>query len=415
MSWLSKIFAGPPIVEPAPRVEPSVKSFFTGQAASGSFGAESESAFSILMGQEGTVSYDKCPALAIGLSRIVTAISGLDLHYYSGQDIVRDSPKVAKLIKAFQQHPDLSECIRSLQCGGITYIVLVGNAQFVPSRLSTIYARDGLSSFEDTSRNVYRLMVSQGRWSGTYEQLEYGSDIYRTSDNLRTIIAIRNQSSDSPLSPMSAAIKTIVEGYNQNYRTIKNGGRLNSVWAFKDPLDDPEIDARRQQANARVQQGGVTVTSGGDLDIKEFGLSAKDMDWINQLDRCDREIYNFLGVPLPLVLNDAATFNNYATASATFYEHTVLPLADYVFGIIGEYLAGPAQVNDAIMLADRENIDALQTKRLEQLKLRKEIGAETTNELRGYIAGRADIDGGDELLIDARLVPITNVTGGTGI
>jgi phage portal protein BeeE len=405
MSWFSRFTRAP---EPE-RVEPQVKSFLIGQGGFNSaFTATDKSAFELLMGRDGAVNYDQCPPLAIGINRIIRALSGLDLHYYSGSDIVASRADV--LIKDYQNHRDLSELIRSIQCAGKGYCVLIGNADFMPSKIATIRPAD-VSEFTDQYDNTFRLLITGGRWSGTYEQVEYGGDVYRTADKLRTIIIIHNQVSHAPLSPISAAMKTIIEGYNQNYRTIKNGGRLNSVWAFKDTLDEPETAARRLQANARVQQGGVTVTSGGDLDIKEYGLSAKDMDWANQLHRCDVEVYNLLGVPLPLVSNESATFNNYATASATFYEHTVLPLADYVFGIIGAYLAKPAKIQGAYMLADRENIDALQTKRLEQLELRKKVGVETANELRSSIYGREDIDGGDVLLVDARLVPIDSVTG----
>jgi len=411
MSWFSKMFSRAP--EPPVRVEPSTKSFFLGESAFTS-AAKTDSAFELLRGANGTAEYDRCPPLAIALNRLITATAGLDVHYYRNAEIVPDSRTTAILNK-YKNSPDLAELIRSIQCAGRGFVVIVGNSDFMPSKISTIKPSD-LGELEDANRNVYRIIVNGGRWQGTYEQIEYGSDVYRTADRLRTIIVIHNQSSPEPLSPVSAAIKTIVAGYNQNYRTIANGGRLNSVWSFKEPLQEPEIAARQAQASARVQKGGVTVTSGGDLDIKEFGLTAKDMDWFNQLTESAKEIYNLIGVPLPLVTNEASTFNNYATASAIFYEHKVLPFADYMFGIIGEYLAPLAKVQNAVMLADRENIDALQTKRLEQLKMRKEVAVETVNELRSSISGRGDIEGGDVLLVDARQVPITTATQeGNGI
>ncbi|MFA9204505.1 MAG: hypothetical protein ACEQSD_10955, partial [Flavobacteriales bacterium] len=277
MRWFSRRAPEPE------RVAPQVKSFLMGGLNS-VFTDTEKSAFELLMGRGGIVNYDQCPPLAISLNRIIRALSGLDLHYYSGSEIVASRADV--LIKTYQNHRDLSELIKSIQCAGKGYCVLVGNADFMPSKIATIRPAD-VSEFTDQHDNTYRLLINGGRWAGTYEQIEYGGDVYRTGDKLRTIILIHNQISPAPLSPISAAMKTIIEGYNQNYRTIKNGGRLNSVWAFKDALDEPETAARRLQANARVQQGGVTVTSGGDLDIKEFGLSAKDMDWANQLHRCD--------------------------------------------------------------------------------------------------------------------------------
>ena len=347
--------------------------------------------------RQGWTYYKQCPPLATAVNRIIKTIAGLDLQWYQNGEI---SKQDTTIIQTFQQSQDMAKCLREIQTSGRAYVGLVGNVKFASSKIVAI---EDVSELEDADKNVYQLIVSAGRYKGTYNQLEYGSDIYNQQTGLASIILIRNQVTDCPLSPISAAVRTIIAGYNQNYKTIINGGRNAAVYNFAEMLDEVELSERRQAVNARHQQGGIIVTSGGDLTVQELGLTAKDMDWLQQLEKCEREIYNFMGVPLALVSSEASTFNNVSVSASMFYEDTVLPFTDYFFGIIGAELAKRSRLKNVVLKADRETIDALQTKRLEQLKMRKEIGVETINELRRAIYGREDVEGGDQMLVDTRL------------
>jgi hypothetical protein len=53
-----------------------------------------------------------------------------------------------------------------------------------------------------------------------------------------------------------------------------------------------------------------------------------------------------------------------------------------------------------------ESLQPLKDRRLEELKKRKDIGIETTNELRESMSNRDDVEGGDVLYQNATLIPI---------
>lgn len=389
------------------RQEPEMKSFFGGMHEA--FGVQNtDKAFSVLHGQSALNKYDTCPPLAIGINKIAQAIASLDIYFYQSESIV-ENDQVYQLINRFKKHRDLAKYIRDVQCAGRAYVVLVGNVDYAPSKIA-IVCHNEVSAFEDVNRNVYKLDIPIGLYAGAYTQNEYGGDVYYSKDRLRTIILVRNQISDCPLSPISASINLIYAGYNHNYSTINNGGRLAAHFGFKDQVDDEELAKRKAAIDARYKQGGATYSSGGELNIQEFGLSAKDMEWSEQLKTAIQEVYNYLGIPLSLMSTDASTFNNLSVANAQLYENTVLPLCDYLFGYIGDVLAPLLKLKNVQMLANRENIDALQDKRIAALAVRAAIGIESTDELRSLLDDRAPVDGGDKVLVSSLKTPLDQLT-----
>jgi HK97 family phage portal protein len=390
------------------------KSFFTNRQDSNNYidvftsGLGADEAFKLVQSNEANRLYDECPPLATAINKITKAISGIDFNVYQKSEVYQAQPLI-ELIEQYQRKPDLHTSIKNILCGGQTFIAISGNIKFKPFDVSCVDNKDVTYFVDSMTNNVNRLKVSAGMFVGDYYQDKYGSNLYIDSAQLLTIVMIKSHMGEYPLSPISAAIATIREGYNRNYKTIKNGGRLSAVYSFAENLTEQELAARRQQVQNRHQRGGVVVTSGGDLKVQELGLSPKDMDWSEQLKNCREEIYLYLGIPLSSVSTDASTFNNLSYSSVMFYEDTVLPTADYIFGVIGEVLSKRFGLQNVRVLADRESIDALQDKRVAQLKARAELGIETINELRQPLANRYDVDGGDEVLVDARKVQLSQL------
>jgi len=175
-----------------------------------------------------------------------------------------------------------------------------------------------------------------------------------------------------------------------------------------DAEDFEEVKQRvRSQYGGAQNAGEIGVTAGGKLDIKEAGINNKDMDFAN-LQRMAREAVALqYKVPLPLLSTDAATFNNYREAKLALYDDAVLPLADRIFAglsdlLLPRYGLDPSRTR---ITYDMDDITALATRRNEELKLRREINIESTNELREMI-GREPAQGGDQILAPANMVPI---------
>ena len=116
-------------------------------------------------------------------------------------------------------------------------------------------------------------------------------------------------------------------------------------------------------------------------------------------DNCVNRICNRLGVPLPLVVSDASTYNNMSNSILFLYDNTIFPLADLLFGELTRTLV-PRYPELSMMGAeityDQEDIGAIKERTVDSVVKKVSTGLFTTNELRRE-AGYEDIDGGDML------------------
>jgi len=178
-------------------------------------------------------------------------------------------------------------------------------------------------------------------------------------------------------------------------------------------LDDDEHKERTQKINETFggpeNAGKIGVMSGGDVEkVEELGTTQKDMDYA-ELDRiAGQAIYFRYKIPLPLITVSASTFNNMQTGIEMLYDNAVLPLADKLFSGLTRFLLPRfgIDMNTARITYNPDSLQALKTRRLDELKKRKDIGVETANELRESIPNRGPVDGGDVIYQPATMVPI---------
>ena len=113
------------------------------------------------------------------------------------------------------------------------------------------------------------------------------------------------------------------------------------------------------------------------------------------------------GVPLPLVDNDASTFNNVEQAKERLWTDTILPLLNEFLESFGKWLL-PAYGKDLKFGYNEDSIPALEgirAKRFTRMADSIGKGLITINEGRDAI-GYDDIEGGDDLLIPSQLIPL---------
>ena len=84
--------------------------------------------------------------------------------------------------------------------------------------------------------------------------------------------------------------------------------------------------------------GKIATFSSKDMDIKDFGTNNKDMDYLNLDKMASKSIYLRYGIPLPLVTEDAATYNNVQNATLYFYENTIIPHVSEIFEGFSKFL-----------------------------------------------------------------------------
>lgn len=264
-------------------------------------------------------------------------------------------------------------------------------------------------------------IVSQGPGQGQYTRAEGGRafGLRYYDGRLREVLHVRGFSSrhsylqgDSPLLAAALDVWQQIQGRVHNVALLENGGRPSLLIIFKDTTDADQHRMRTEMIREQVQGAGnagrIISVSSSDMEAQEMGTSNKDMDYAKLDANATQSIYLRYKIPLPLVSNDAATYNNMESAVYHLYDRTVLPLFDRLCSGLGRMLLpryglDPSRVH---LTYNPEQITALATRRLDELKKRKDLGLETINELRSSLPNREPLEGGDMLYQPATLIPV---------
>lgn len=192
----------------------------------------------------------------------------------------------------------------------------------------------------------------------------------------------------SPLVQLGSDIEQHILGGQHNAKIIENGGRMSLVFNFKSAkapknFRDLENNIMNRFSGAN-NAGRILVTHGENLDISEMGQNAKDMDFKNMQELNRMAAANRFRFPLALIFMEAATLDNLRAANLQVWDNATLPLAELIFESLTDFLLprfGRDPAKERITY-DPLQIQALRTRHLEQLLLRKQIGMETIDELR---------------------------------
>ena len=210
-----------------------------------------------------------------------------------------------------------------------------------------------------------------------------------------------------------------------NYSLLRNGGRPSLLFTTPEGQGPPSpeqikmIERWEREKVAGPANAGKGLIGPG-LKVTEVGKSPKDMDWLKGMIQAKVAIANVCGVPPELIgIQDQKTYSNYETARRAFYEETILPYADDMFKSLTKFLGsrfqtvrgGPMSV---IIAVDRESVVALQENQdSKHTRIREDVGGPfiTVNEGRDAV-GLDDVEGGDEILVQASKQPLELVAGG---
>ena len=226
------------------------------------------------------------------------------------------------------------------------------------------------------------------------------------------------------LSPIMAASMDIDQhnlSNKHNVALLQNGARPSGAVVFK-PKDETGgdvqlTDSQRNQIlndlNQRFQgpnNAGRPMLLEGDFDWKSMGMSPKDMDFTSLKNFSARDIALVYGVPSQLVgVPDSQTYSNLAEARLALYTETVLPLMDRIQSDMNEWLT-PQFGTDLKLHYDIDSIPAMAEQRrrvFESVTSGVQNGILTRNEAREQL-GYDTMDGADELLVSATLMPLTS-------
>ena len=269
---------------------------------------------------------------------------------------------------------------------------------------------------------LYR--VEGATLNGIYKPQNQGGIRRFMNSNLRELKVFRNFSTrdnsilrgQSPLVSAARDVRQQIQGDDYNISLLEKGGRTTLMFQFTNSLDPETFQERKAEIMSQFtgpqQAGKPIVTHGGQLDVKDASGTPRDMEFSDLRKSTAERIMATYKVPLVLASTDGATFSNMDAAVLMLWNDAVIPLANRIFGELGEWLLPRFDMDPSIwrLTGDFDKVDTLKTNRVAQLQARVDLGLETINELRDGIPGREDVEGGDELLVSGALSTLEQLT-----
>ena len=232
--------------------------------------------------------------------------------------------------------------------------------------------------------------------------------------HLKTFNPTNDWYGQSPLEAASMSIDIHNDTLAWNKTLVQNDARPPGILTYS-PKDGPDILSPEQRAqiieeleqkyNGKESVKRPLLLEGG-LSWQQLGLTPKDMDFIGAKNTTSNDIAQSFGVPPQMVgLPGSQTFANYEQARLAFWEESVIPLLYNFRDEFNNWLA--PQFDDGTHLeCDLDDVPALVERRRQHFDMIRESDFLTTNEKREAL-GYKPVDGGDDVLIPATMVPIS--------
>lgn len=203
----------------------------------------------------------------------------------------------------------------------------------------------------------------------------------------------------SPLMAAALAADTHNEGAKWNYSLLKNSARPSGLVRFKGGYPAGETIQRMREyfkaAMSGAANAGEIPMLADDAEYQELSKSPRDMDFTSTMKETAKYVAAAFGVPLPLIDNDASTFNNVEQSKERLYTDTIIPLMQEFIGGLGQWLL-PRYGDDLHFKLDLDSISALEgtrERRFNRAVLAFEKGVLTREESRVMMGFPPDGDG----------------------
>jgi len=143
------------------------------------------------------------------------------------------------------------------------------------------------------------------------------------------------------------------------------------------------------------------------LKFQSITQSNKDMDFRELKKDLKTDIYNRLGIPLPLVNPETMTMANRESAQVGFFENAIMPLISRMFASITWATMYRYPDSDTkAMKVDESNVQVLEPKKIEKVSKLFSGGIITVNEARVALNIEEFTDGGNAVYRSSTEVPV---------
>lgn len=347
--------------------------------------------------------YDNIAPIGTAIDIITDELKTIVPKYFTGKKF-EDHPVISLFM-----HPNADETFQEFfkkystfyKITGNTFLMATGAISKPPAEL-VVLPPQFVSSTTATDGYPLSYQFSLGGSGGTFTETfsrieEKGRFRYVNEDQTRELWHVKNfnaAANDSfgkpPLLPIYYELEQYLHASVHNLSLLEKGGRLSGALISKGPLTDEQFARAQEQVDKKLagsKNAGRIMIGEGDMDFKEMSSNNKDMDFRNLKKDDAIAIYNRLRIPLPLISPDHMTMSNYEQARLALYDNAVLPDAQTLYEELTVFLApryGWDPEKQGVTY-DESTIQALQLRRNEEVKLRKEISVNEVDEMRSLL------------------------------
>jgi len=206
--------------------------------------------------------------------------------------------------------------------------------------------------------------------------------------------------------PAAREIDTSNSAIEWNKDLLDNQARPGLLMMFEKNLTDQQYlrlkkDIEDQRTGAK--NAGKSMILENARDVRPYGFSPTEMDWINSNLELSRRICLVYGVPAQMIgIPDTSTYANYQEARTSFWEDTVI---FYLSLLKSEYNAWIFPDESLFLDYILDDVPAMQYKQELKWKRAQASTFLTENEKR-QMCGFDEVDGGDVILVSATMIPL---------
>jgi HK97 family phage portal protein len=217
----------------------------------------------------------------------------------------------------------------------------------------------------------------------------------------------------SRLKAAARAIDRFNEAEQWNYSLVKNGAKPTGLLKAGEGLTTEQFQEKVEEIKRHWEGSNTVKLVDAGFEWQQMSLSPLDMDFRESQIMAARYIANVFGVPSQLLnIPESQTFSNYEQASLSFWQDTVIPIAEEVYSKLGMWLFSMYENSEGLELKiNLDKVSALDVIRRERAERYTGLvggGIVTINEARSEL-DYEDIEGGNELYISGSQVPLNAI------
>jgi len=379
------------------------------QEKSAGFGSVGQSVFNNylscghLSAWEAYLLYTISDAVGDAVDRIAWAFEAIDpvlVNKNTGKVLVKDTDHPALELLAdpgikTKKEQLFFELMVSFLLTGEFYPLLVGNVKFDPVEIDFI-TPDNVTPVQGGDGRISSILTSAVDNHNQYNKeldLKRRVVTYQTPDKLQELhqglikkgrITTRGQ---SPLTRLTTQVYMKYYGNVHNSSVLKNASRPGGMFMpGGDSMSPDQYKAFKKEVDNHFtgpSVAGRNIVSPVPVKYENFLLNTRDMDFLKLIESSTTTIYNMYQIPLPLIMSETMTMNNFQNSILALFDLAVLPRGKFLFKNFGDFLLSRYKDGkDYKLTIDESQIPALKQRLYERAKTMREIFVHSDNEIR---------------------------------